>query len=92
MITKQSKLSVYIKAIGDNNRLAILEALKGRPLCVCEIFPLLKLPQNLVSHHLKILKDIGLISNEREGVKIIYHRNEKTINKYQKLLTNKITL
>lgn len=93
MNTKQPlKLSEYIKAISDNNRLAIIEALKRGPLCVCEIFPLLKLSQNLVSHHLKVLKDTGLIDNKREGVKIIYYRNEKIIKKYQKLLTNKIIL
>lgn len=92
-MTKQKlKLANYIKAINDNNRLAILETLKKGPLCVCKIFPLLKLPQNLVSHHLKVLKDIGLISNKRDGLKIIYNRNEKVINQYQKLLTNKITL
>lgn len=92
MIINKAKLLDYIKVINDNNRLSILEALKKKPLCVCEIFPLLKLPQNLVSHHLKVLKDIGLISNKRDGLKIIYNRNEKVINQYQKLLTNKITL
>lgn len=83
-----AKLPQYLKVISDSNRLSILNALKKRPLCVCEIFLLLNLPQNLVSHHLKVLKGAGLINSKRNGVNIIYCRNEKTINEYQTLLTN----
>lgn len=90
MIKQSVKLTEYLKAISDENRLAILNVLKKGSLCVCEIFPLLNLPQNLVSHHLKVLKDIRLISNKRDGVKIIYSRNEEIINNYQLLLTNTI--
>lgn len=92
MIKQNINLINYLKVINDDNRISILEALKQKPLCVCEIFAILEKPQNLVSHHLKVLKDIGLINNKRDGVKIIYSRNEKTINNYQKLLTNKIIL
>jgi len=81
-------LSKYLKVINDTNRLTILNVLKSKPLCVCEIFSLLNLPQNLVSHHLKVLRDIKLIDSRRDGVKIIYSRNEKVINEYQTLLTN----
>ncbi len=81
-------LPQYLKAISDSNRLSILNALKKRPLCVCEIFLLLNLSQNLVSHHLKVLKDIELIKNKRDGVNIIYFRDEKKINRYQTLLNN----
>lgn len=83
-----TNLPQYLKVISDANRLSILNALKKRPMCVCEIFLLLNLPQNLVSHHLKVLKDTGLIDSKRDGVKIIYNRNEKIINEYQTLLTN----
>jgi ArsR family transcriptional regulator len=89
---KIKNLQQYLKAISDSNRLAILNALKKRPLCVCEIFLLLNLPQNLTSHHLKILKDTGLIDSKRNGVKIVYSRNERIINDYQTLLTNIIKL
>lgn len=81
-------LSKYLKVINDTNRLTILNVLKNKPMCVCEIFSLLNLPQNLVSHHLKVLKNLKLIESKRVGVKIIYSRNEKIINEYQTLLTN----
>lgn len=93
MDTKQSKkLNNYLKVISDENRLDILNILKESPLCVCEIFPILDIPQNLTSHHLKVLKDFSLVNSKREGTKIIYSRKEKDIEICQKLLTKKIML
>lgn len=91
METKQPlKLENYLKALNDENRLAILNLLKREPLCVCEIFPILDIPQNLTSHHLKVLKNAGLVENSRDGTKIIYSRNQNNIEQYQKLLAKKI--
>ena len=75
-------LNNYLQAIGEPNRLKILCLLKKNKLCVCEIFEQLSLPQNLTSHHLKILKDAELVLSKKEGLKVIYKRNEKTINYY----------
>lgn len=83
-------LTDYQKAIGDENRLAILGLLKKGPRCVCEIFPELNIPQNLTSHHLKVLKDSGLVESKREGTKFIYFRNVSNIKHYQALLTNAV--
>ncbi len=85
-MNKDTKLSDYLKAIGDENRLAILNLLKGGSLCVCDIFSEIKIPQNLTSHHLKVLKDSGLVESQRKGTKIIYSRKKGNIERYQKLL------
>jgi len=79
----------YLKTLAEPKRLAILAFLKKGERCACEIHPKLKLPQNLSSHHLKVLKDLGLLNSRREGNKIIYSRNERTIKAYQ-LELNKI--
>ncbi len=84
------KIIDYLKVINNENRLAILNLLKDGPLCVCEIFPELDIPQNLASHHLKVLKDCNLVKSERKGNKIIYTRNKVNIERYQKLLANTI--
>lgn len=89
MITKIN-IKEYIKAISEPNRLKILELLKNKEKCACEIHPKLNLPQNLSSHHLKVLKDLNLLNSHRDGNKIIYSRNEKVINQYQTELTNLI--
>ena len=77
----------YLNTLAEPNRLAILAFLKEGEKCACEIHPKLKLPQNLSSHHLKVLKDLGLLKSRREGTKIIYSRDEKSIKDYQKELT-----
>ena len=76
----------FLKIISEGNRLKILCLLEKGEKCVCEIWQYLKLPQNLVSHHLKTLKDFNLILSRKEGVKIFYKINKKVVKKYLKLL------
>ncbi len=87
---KSVDIKKYLIAISELNRLEILQFLKKGEKCACEIHPKLKLPQNLSSHHLKVLKDLGLLKSRREGTKIIYSRNEEAIWHYQSALTQKI--
>ncbi len=77
----------FLKAISEENRLKILCVLQKRELCVCEIWQILDLPQNLVSHHLKVLRDFDLVECRKEGVKIIYSLNSKNTKKYVSLLS-----
>ena len=67
-----TKSTDFLKVIGEENRLKILYMLKDGEKCVCEIWQCLDLPQNLVSHHLKVLKEHGLIQSRKEGQKIYY--------------------
>ncbi len=78
----------FLKIISEENRLKILCLLKEDEKCVCEIWQYLKLPQNLVSHHLKVLKDFDLISSRKERVKIFYKINKKAVKKHLKSLNN----
>jgi DNA-binding transcriptional ArsR family regulator len=59
-------------ALSDPIRLEILAYLRDEEKCVCEIVPHLKLIQPLVSRHLKILKDAGLIRCRKDGTKRMY--------------------
>lgn len=81
-----SQVTEFLKVISEENRLKILCLLKENEKCVCHIWQYLGLAQNLTSYHLKALKDFGLISSRREGLKIIYSINKKVIKKYLKLL------
>lgn len=76
----------FLQIISEENRLKILCILRDGEKCVCEIWQFLNLPQNLVSHHLKVLKDFGLISSKKEGLKVFYKLNKKVEKKYIKLL------
>jgi DNA-binding transcriptional ArsR family regulator len=59
-------------ALSDPIRLDILEFLRTGEKCVCEIVPRLGLIQPLVSRHLKILKEAGMVRCRREGTKRMY--------------------
>ena len=79
------KLKEFLKIISDTNRLRILCLLTKKELCVCEIFEALKLPQNLVSHHLTKLKKLSLIEEKKEGTFVIYSINQKALKLYKAL-------
>ncbi len=59
-------------ALSASDRLEILEFLRDGEKCVCEIVPHLNLIQPVVSRHLKILRDVGIISCRKDGTKRMY--------------------
>ena len=74
------------KALSDDTRADIVLLLASGEKCVCEIFNHLKLPQNLVSHHLKILRQSKLIVNRKNGKWVRYSLNRETMKKLQEIL------
>jgi len=69
----QNKLKAKIfNALSDPTRLEIIEFLREGEKCVCEIIPHVSLIQPLVSRHLKILKDCGLVKDRKEGNRRLY--------------------
>lgn len=75
-----SRLSLLLKNISEENRLKIICLLKRGELCVCEIVDALKLPHNLISHHLKVLKKMKIVSFRKEGKFRLYKLNRKELN------------
>ncbi len=71
-----NKIAEFYKALGDVTRLTILQSLTGKEMCVCEIIERLRMSQPAISHHLKILKQAGLVKDCREGKWIYYSLNE----------------
>ena len=76
-----------LKAIAEENRLQIIKLLSKKSMCVCEIEVSLGISQNLVSHHLSVLKKAGLIDNCRCGKKSFYSLNQQSINKLNQAIT-----
>jgi ArsR family transcriptional regulator len=66
--------ATLFKAIGDAHRLAILATLARAEgeVCVCDFTAALPLNQPTVSHHLKLLRDAGLVTCERRGTWVYY--------------------
>ena len=85
-VAKLSQTVEFLKIICEENRLKILCLLRKDKKCVCEIWQYLDLPQSLVSHHLKVLKDFGLVDDRRDGLRVHYSINKKEIAKLNSLL------
>lgn len=54
-------------ALSDANRLRIVDALRDGERCVCKLVEALDMAQPLLSHHLRALKEAGLVRDRREG-------------------------
>jgi len=59
-------LAITMKALSDETRLRILALLAGGESCVCDIVEVIGVPQNLVSHHLSVLRRAGLVRDRRD--------------------------
>lgn len=67
------------KALSDPVRLQILDFLRDGEKCVCEIIPHVGLIQPVVSRHLKILKDSGILRDKKDGNRRLYSITEQQI-------------
>ena len=77
---EREALSVRFKALGDPTRLAIVNQLAGADeCCVCEFEPL-GLAQPTISHHLKVLREAGLVESSRRGTWVYYRLVDDAIS------------
>ncbi len=75
-LEKASAVADRLKALGHPVRLAIVRALAERSACCCaDVCSRLPLAQSTVSQHLKVLKEAGLVSFQRDGVRSSYVLN-----------------
>lgn len=65
-------LASLLKIVAEPNRLRLLCILQAGEHCVCEIERHLQLSQSLISHHLKDLKDAGIVLDEKRGLYVYY--------------------
>ncbi|MEU8975414.1 metalloregulator ArsR/SmtB family transcription factor [Streptomyces monashensis] len=69
------ELAKVFKALGDPVRLRLLSMIASRDggeVCVCEMTPAFDLSQPTISHHLKLLRQAGLVDCERRGTWVYY--------------------
>ena len=69
------RLAEVAKAIGDPIRLQLIDVLRKHAgkVCVCELVPLFDVSQPTLSHHLKKLREAGLVDSERQGLWAYYY-------------------
>ena len=76
------RMARLAKAIGDPIRIQLLDVLRRHAgeVCVCELVPLFDVSQPTVSHHLRVLRDAGLVGSEKRGLWAYYHVLPGTID------------
>jgi ArsR family transcriptional regulator, arsenate/arsenite/antimonite-responsive transcriptional repressor len=76
------RMAAAAKAIGDPVRMQLVDVLRKHAgkVCVCELVPLFELSQPTVSHHLKVLRDAGLVGSERRGLWAYYYVNPEALD------------
>src|SRR3954464_10126972 len=72
---RAARLAEIAKALGDPIRLQLVDVLRRHAgkVCGCELVPLFDLSQPTVSHHLKVLREAGLVDCERRGLWAYYY-------------------
>ena len=80
------ELAKVLKAAADPNRLKMLDLLSCGKMCGCDFIEELGLSQPNVSHHLKILKEAGLVTANKNGRWVEYRVNQEKLEWVQEEL------
>jgi len=72
--TERERLVAMFKALSDPTRLDIfrLIAAQDTPICACDVVDRFQVSQPTISHHMKVLRDAGLVTVSRQGVWAYY--------------------
>src|SRR5213593_2006518 len=78
---KADRVALLAKALADPIRVQLVDVLRRHAgkVCVCELTPLFDVSQPTVSHHLKVLRDTGLVGVERRGLWAYYYVNPQAV-------------
>ena len=78
--TAVNRLANYFQNLADGTRLKILSALSIRDLCVNDLSNVLQINQTTISHGLRALKNLDMISFRREGKILVYSIKSQNVN------------
>jgi ArsR family transcriptional regulator len=84
------RMGAIAKALGDPIRMQLVDVLRRNAgqVCVCELVPLFDLSQPTVSHHLKVLREAGIVGSERRGLWAYYYVNPDALKEFSQWLSN----
>ena len=87
MTSLNKETAKVFKAFCDENRLQILELLRGGEKCACRLLEEMSISQPTLSHHMKILCDSGIVVGRKEGKWMHYRLSPEGIRIAQDYLT-----
>ena len=71
-IKKAQRMAEFFALLGDANRLRILSALAAQELCVCDLAAVVKMTESAVSHQLRSLRAMRVVSYRKQGRNVFY--------------------
>jgi ArsR family transcriptional regulator, arsenate/arsenite/antimonite-responsive transcriptional repressor len=84
------RMGAVAKALGDPIRMQLVDVLRKHAgeVCVCELVPLFDLSQPTISHHLKVLREAGVVGSERRGLWAYYYVDPKALQEFSSWLSS----
>ena len=70
------RAATILKLLGDETRLTMLKLIHHEACCVCEFVEIFKISQPAISQHLRRLRDLGLVQEERRGQWVFFEVNK----------------
>jgi ArsR family transcriptional regulator len=86
---RAAEFAVMFKALGDPVRLRLLSLIAshhGGEACVCDLTPAFDLTGPTISHHLKVLREAGLVTSERRATWVYYRAVPETLERLSRVL------
>ncbi len=86
---RAEQMAASAKALADPIRLQLVDVLRKHAgkVCVCELVPLFEVSQPTLSHHLKVLRDAGIVDSERRGLWAYYYVNPGPLEELSRWLS-----
>lgn len=81
-------IAVICKALGDSNRLQIVQMLSDGEKCGCKLLEAFEITQPTLSHHMKILCECGLVKDRKIGKWHHYSLNCETMQEFKNFIEN----
>lgn len=78
-VEKAQRMAEFFSLLGDANRLRILSALSVQELCVCDLAALVKMSESAVSHQLRALRAMRLVSYRKQGRNVFYYLKDSHV-------------
>lgn len=85
---KEWDVALICKALGDSNRLKIVEMLSDGEKCGCQLLEEFEITQPTLSHHMRILTDCGLVQTRKEGKWSHYSLSCETLTAFKAFIAS----
>ncbi|MBE9179789.1 helix-turn-helix transcriptional regulator [Oculatella sp. LEGE 06141] len=83
-VEKSQRMAEFFSLLGDANRLRIVSALARQELCVCDLAAIVKMSESAVSHQLRALRSLRLVSYRKQGRNVFYYlKDSHVLNLYR---------